>query len=648
MKIGYVDSTVTLDIETTNTMDDGFLYSIQMCMDGKCVVVRYVEDLIEILDGLVKNLILTPERRLVIYVHNLGYEYMYLGQILMAEYGLEEMLLTKSRKPLYIRLKNGLEFRDSLKLFQKSLARVTKGLPHEKRSGDLDYRIYRTPDRPITPDEFAYMVYDVRGLWEAVTQLKWQHGYNAATIPLTNTAMVIEEVNKYCRKDGKTMEAMKALRLSKDQMRLAYHCMAGGDTHGCRWKAGKVYKNCNSYDLKSAHPSQQLLKKFPAGKPITMPEDTDEDTLKNLIEMGYGWIAKVFVSGFTIHPECPDPTISLSKCVEIQGVYGMDNGRVLGAEGAIIYMDSNDYQRFRDAYEYEELIAVECVAFRLEYLPEQYRLAILEKFKIKEGAEDGPDRNFAKICVNTIFGASAQKVVRDEYSLTDSGLLDAEHIDWVSNLEGMCEKDVRKKQTNKFPFLWGLWTASLSRLALWDLLRTVGWEKVIYWDTDSCKYQGMKIPEVDCHYNIAVRQRCADRGAVCMNGRGEKVYIGSAEDEYPEVSYGYRRFTFLHAKCYAAEAWNSKNTIYEIESTIAGVGKLEGREALHGDISNLKDGLYIPIAGGLKLKYHDIPIYTRTDFNRPTLAASWIEMTDRDYRVSAAITDIPIFEQEII
>ena len=356
------------------------------------------------MDGLVKNLILTPERRLVIYVHNLGYEYMYLGQILMDEYELEEMLLTKARKPLYIRLKNGLEFRDSLKLFQKSLARVTKGLPHEKRSGDLDYRVYRTPDRPITPDEFAYMVYDVRGLWEGIEQLKWQHGYNAATIPLTNTAMVIDEVNKYCRNDGKTMEAMKSLRLSKEQMRLAYHCMAGGDTHGCRWKMGRVYENCNSYDLKSAHPSQQLLKKFPAGEPITMPEDTEEDTLKGLIEMGYGWIAKVFVSDFSIRPECPDPTISLSKCAESQGIYGMDNGRVLGAEGAMIYMDSNDYQRFRDAYEYEELITAECVAFQLDYLPEQYRRAILEKFKIKEGAEDGPDRNFAKVCVNTIWG----------------------------------------------------------------------------------------------------------------------------------------------------------------------------------------------------------------------------------------------------
>ena len=648
LKVGYIDSTVTLDIETTNTTDDGFLYSIQMCMDGICVVVRYVEDLITILDGLVENLVLTPERRLVIYVHNLGYEYMYLGQILMQEYGLDEMLLTKSRKPLYIRLKNGLEFRDSLKLFQKSLARATKGLPHEKRSGDLEYKVYRTPDRPITPDEFSYMVYDVRGLWEAILQLKWQHGYNAATIPLTNTAMVIEEVNKYCRKDGKTMDAMKSLRLTKNQMRLAYHCMSGGDTPGCRWKAGWVYENCNSYDLKSAHPSQQLLKKFPAGEPITMPDDTDEETLKGLIDMEYGWIAKVFVSDFAIRPECPDPTISLSKCAETQGIYGMDNGRVLGAEGAIIYMDSNDYQRFRDAYEYGELIAIECVAFRLEYLPKQYRLAILEKFKLKEGAEDGPERNFSKVCVNTIFGASAQKVVRDEYSLTDSGLLDAEHIDWVTNLEGMNEKNVKKKQTHKFPFLWGLWTASLSRLALWDLLREVGWEKVIYWDTDSCKYQGRKIPEVDCCYNLAVRTMCVNRGAVVTNRKGEKVYIGSAEDEYPAVPYGYQRFIFLHAKCYAAESWNDMKKCYEIESTIAGVGKAEGRAALNGDISNLKDGLYIPVAGGLKLKYHDIPIYTRTDFKRPTRAASWIEMTDRDYRVAAKITDISLFEQENI
>ena len=53
-----------------------------------------------------------------------------------------------------------------------------------------------------------------------------------------------------------------------------------------------------------------------------------------------------------------------------------------------------------------------------------------------------------------------------------------------------------------------------------------------------------------------------------------------------------------------------------------------------GDISNLKDGLYIEHAGGLKLTYHDEPIKTRYDFKYPTQSASWIYMSDRDYLVS--------------
>lgn len=634
-KAEYINLTCTLDIETTNTESDGFLYTIQANFGGVNVLVRYVEDWLDIVDKLVENFELNPEHKLVIYVHNLGYEHMYLTQIMREQYGLADILLTKSRKPLYIRYNNGIELRDSLKLFQKSLAGATKGLPHAKMVGDLDYKIYRTPDTPLSPDEWNYCINDVQGLYEAIERLKWEHGYNSATLPLTNTAMVIEEINKHCRKDGKCMKAMKDLKLDKQQTRLAYKCMAGGDTHGTRWRAGQVYKNCNSYDLKSAHPSQQLLKKFPSGKPITLPVGTALAELDALTESGYGWIAQIFIYDFAIKPECPNPTISVSKCEQIEESRGTDNGRLLGALGALVYMDSNDFQRFREGYDFDEteVVAVEAVAFYLKYLPDGYREAILEKFKIKESAPEGPERTFSKICVNTAFGASAQKTVRDEYSLPDAdGLLDANHLSWERNLEQLEEKDVAKKQTNKFPFLWGLWTASLTRLDLWQLQKKVGWENLIYWDTDSVKFEGEKVPEVDAVYNASVRDLCRERGAVVKNKKGKTVYIGSAEDEHPTVSYGYSEFIFLHAKCYAAKAWDGKS--YQIETTIAGVGKKEGIQAMRGDISNLKDGLYIEHAGGVKLIYHDEPIKTRYDFKFPTQTASWIYMSDRDYLVN--------------
>lgn len=634
-KAEFINLTCALDIETTSTETDGFLYTIQANFGGMNVLVRYVEDWLRIVDMLVENFELTPERKLVIYVHNLGYEHMYLTQIMRERYGLADILLTKSRKPLYIRYNNGIELRDSLKLFQKSLAGATKGLPHAKLAGNLDYKMYRTPDTPLSPDEWNYCINDVQGLYEAIERLKWEHGFNSATIPLTNTAMVIEEINKYCRKDGKCMQAMKDLKLDKRQTRLAYKCMAGGDTHGTRWRAGRVYHDCNSYDLKSAHPSQQILKKFPSGKPITLPGGTTLAELDALTESGYGWIAQLFIYDFAIRPECPNPTISVSKCEQIKEPRGTDNGRLLGALGALVYMDSNDFQRFREGYDFDEsdVVAVEAVAFYLKYLPDGYREAILDKFKTKESASDGLERGFAKICVNTVYGASAQKTVRDEYSLPDAdGLLDANRLSWECNLEQLEEKDVAKKQTNKFPFLWGLWTASLTRLDLWRLQKEVGWEKLIYWDTDSVKFEGEKVPEVDAVYNAAVRDLCRERGAVVRNKKGKTVYIGSAEDEHPTVDYGYSEFIFLHAKCYAAKAWDG--AAYRIETTIAGVGKKEGILAMRGDISNLKDGLYIKHAGGFKLIYHDEIIKTRYDFKRPTKTASWVYMADRDYLVN--------------
>lgn len=627
----YVNLTATLDIETTNTEEDGFAYSFALNIGGVNMVVRYIEELEDVIDGLIDSWALGGSDYLSIYIHNLGYEYQYMAQILNEDWTIKNALYTKARQALYLRFGNGIEFRDSLKLFQKSLAGATKGCRHPKLKGDLDYSVYRTPDTPLTQQEFDYIVNDVQGLYEAIERLKAEHDYNAATIPLTNTSMVIEEVNRHLH-TGEVQRAMRALSLGKHELELAYHCMAGGDTHGTRWRASRTYENCNSYDLKSAHPSEQALWKFPAGEPFLLPEDVEEDELSTLIDEGYGWLGKVYLEGIQVRPECPNPTLSLSKTEAVEGLRGLDNGRVLGADAAFAYLDSNDYQRFREAYTYTDFCGVDILAFKLEYLPDEFREAVFDKFRVKESAEDGPERVFAKVCVNTIFGACAQKTVRDEYDILFEEVMERNKIKWEDKLAAMEDEAVIKTQQKKFPFLWGLWTSSLSRLRLWELQKAVGWERLIYWDTDSVKYEGPKLPVVD-HYNQRVIDQCIARNAVAVNRRGETVYIGVAEDEHPTVDYGYRRFRFLHAKCYAAEAWDGES--YSIETTIAGVGKEQGKKALDGNIDTLADGLYIADAGGQALTYVDVPVRGRTDFKRRTRTASYIIMRPREYLVNA-------------
>ena len=627
----YVNLTATLDIETTNTEEDGFAYSFALNIGGVNMVVRYIEELEEVIDGLIDSWSLGGSDYLSIYIHNLGYEYQYMAQILNEDWTIKNALYTKARQALYLRFGNGIEFRDSLKLFQKSLAGATKGCRHPKLKGDLDYSVYRTPDTPLTQQEFDYIVNDVQGLYEAIERLKAEHDYNAATIPLTNTSMVIEEVNRHLH-TGEVQRAMRALSLGKHELELAYHCMAGGDTHGTRWRASRTYDNCNSYDLKSAHPSEQALWKFPAGEPFLLPEDAEEDELNMLIDEGYGWLGKVYLEDVQVRPECPNPTLSLSKTEAVEGLRGLDNGRVLGADAAFAYMDSNDYQRFREAYTYADFCGVDILVFKLEYLPDEFREAVFEKFRVKESAEDGPERVFAKVCVNTIFGACAQKTVRDEYDILFEEVMERSKIKWEDKLAAMEDEAVIKTQQKKFPFLWGLWTSSLSRLRLWELQKAVGWERLIYWDTDSVKYEGPKLPAVDS-YNQRIIDQCIARDAVVVNRKGKTVYIGVAEDEHTTVDYGYRRFRFLHAKCYAAEAWDGER--YTIETTIAGVGKEQGKKALDGNIDTLADGLYIADAGGQALTYVDVPVRSRTDFRRRTRTASYIIMRPREYLVNA-------------
>lgn len=644
-KGAVIDYTCTFDIETTNSDTDGFAYSFQTCIDGVVVVPRYFEDWAEIIETLCDKWRVTEKRKLIIYVHNLGYEFTYLIQLLTLRWGDCKALYTKSRHPLTLEFSNGIEFRDSLKLFQKSLARATEGCKHEKLKGDLDYSVYRTPDTPLDDKEFAYCVNDVLGLYEAIERMKKERGFNAANIPISNTALVKQEVMKSVGKDKRFPDVKKKLALSKAQTFLAYKAMAGGDTHGARWKAGYTFKNCNSYDFKSAHPSQQLLWPFPMGKPFDLPDNVEIGFADSLIEDGFGWVGLLRFENLSIKDECPDPCISVSKFHSASKFTDddTDNGRILRVEWCEVYCDSNDWQRIKEGYDFDSVVVMKAFAFRLAYLPDSFRKTIFEKFKIKETMKGSPDYMFSKICVNTIYGATAQKQIRDEYTAEIKDAIEWEKTRWEDNLDGMSEDEVKAAQlgksrnglgTNKnFPFLWGLWTASLTRLKLWRLLKIVGWDRVIYWDTDSCKFEGKKAPAVD-EYNEEIKRQCIARKCVVQKDNGKCVYIGVAEDEHPQADYGYQEFRFLHAKCYAA-----RNCDGVLESTIAGVGKKEGVAALKNDIDNLNDFLVIADTGAQLLTYHDAPAHVRTDFIKPTMSASWIVMSTKSYAIGGVNTD---------
>lgn len=654
----FINLTCTLDIETcvplhNDEAQDGWIYSIQLNIDGVNCVVRYIEDFLDICARLIEGFGLNDYKRLCFYVHNLGYEYYWLSQILRREWCAPDeqprALFLAQTKPLIMEFPNGIIFRDSFKLFQKSLEGATKNCKHKKAVGDIDHTALHTPDSILTDEEFRYIVYDVQGLYEAIEALKREGGYNQVTIPYTNTGRVRGRMNDALRaeKGKKTLKLMKELILTREQLELAYNVSGGGSTHANRHLSGVTHTHCNSYDLKSAHPSQMLLEKYPAGKPFNWTESFDE-LYKNSHTGAIGWIAKIRIHNFKVRYQCPEPTLSVSKCVgkitDDNGVLGYDNGRVMGADYIDCYMDSNDFRRFKIAYRYEKVELLQAVAFELKPLPEQFRAVVLEDFHTKENEEkDTPEYMFSKICINTYFGVCDQKQIRDTYEveITDSGI-ESDCTNWKINLEQSTDEEIYKAQEKAYPYLWGLWTASMSRLALFKLQLTVGWKDLIYWDTDSVKYRGAKRPAVE-RYNAAVIAKAREKHASVIDRDGNEVFIGVAEDEAPGFEYGYEEFRALHAKCYAAVKWkHDKNTgeaVTAIETTIAGVSKKAGVLAMTdpktgtATLSRLQTGLVIEDAGGLNLTYVSRPIFTRSDFSRPTLCASYIIMRPRRFEI---------------
>lgn len=146
------------------------------------------------LRGLNMVLDLSENRRLIVYVHNLPYEW----QFIRKHFKWDKVFFLEDRKPVKARI-GGIEFRCSLKLSGgKSLQNVGKDLQKhklEKKVGDLDYNLIRTALTPLTEKELGYCEYDIRVL-NAYIEEKIEQDGSIDRIPLTNTGYVRE----YCRR----------------------------------------------------------------------------------------------------------------------------------------------------------------------------------------------------------------------------------------------------------------------------------------------------------------------------------------------------------------------------------------------------------------------------------------------------------------
>lgn len=611
-RIQYYNIPSAFDIEVSSFYQNGIIapqnkralmYVWQFGINNLVTYARTWNEFEFFLKSLRAILGLSNERRLIVYIHNLAYEF----QFLRKRFKWDEVFMLEERKPVYA-LTKGIEFRCSLKLSGgKSLANVGKDLvkyPVAKRVGDLDYDIIRTPNTPLTKKELGYCEGDIRVLLHYI-QEKIENDGDITRIPLTNTGYVRNYCRKECYKRWKPYRAiMDELTLDSDEFSQLIRGFQGGYTHANPVYVQKVLKNVASYDFTSSYPAVMLLEKFPMSKARSVTTKLTEDDFENLLQTKCCLfdleLYNVIPTRGQAHP------ISRSKCTIAEN-YVLDNGRIVMAQHLKITCTEQDYFIYREFYDWDDFAISNFRYYEKAYLPKQFARAILNLYQMKTRLKgvDGEEINYmiSKNMLNAAYGMSVTNPVRTELVYTPEDTFEKN----PPNLEEAIKK--YNEQRRRFLFYpWGVWVTSYARANLFSGILECG-NDFVYSDTDSVKILNKESHE---NYFKAYDERIMDKIQ-----KAAEVYHWSPEEYSPKTIKGVEKsigvwdfegvfdeFKTLGAKRYLVRVGDS----YTL--TLAGANK---RKALRylvetgSPFDSFDDGLLIPpdSSGRLTLTYID-------------------------------------------
>ena len=632
----YQRHPMTFDIETSKipTDDEGhyqaFMYIWQVCIEGNVVFGRRWEELQEFMEKVVNAYKLSEEERVVVYVHNLSFEF----QFIQDYFNFTDVFAMASRSILTAKTAH-LEFRCSYKLSNMSLAKFIENTPntlHYKGVDDLDYATVRTPDTQLTEVEYGYCFNDVKGLYECVMELLKED--NIATIPLTSTGYVRRDCRNAMNKNKNNRKMFLRSRLTLLQYKLLRECFRGGNTASDRYLTNLILKIVGSYDLSSSYPFQMIAREYPLGK-WNYGVIPDIKTLEEY-NSKYCTIARYTFKNIRLRDEKPIPYIPQSKCLALGDNREIYNGRILHADFLTISMTNIDYDIVKEQYDYDEVAVEEFHYSRKGLLPKELRDTIMYYFEKKSELKGDEEHYYeymkSKNKLNSIYGMTVTNILNTEIEYHDG-----EYTEKKMTEEEMQEA-LDKYYKNHRSFLnysWGVFVTAYARRELEDGLNIAGLD-TIYCDTDSVKFIGNHDREFEA-YNERLNKECEERGIKnYAEVNGKRFYMGIFDKEK-----GYDEFITLGAKKYAF-LQNGKLGI-----TVSGLSKKKGAEELErkGGLRRFQRNEVFYNSGRTIAQYNSAEVHDITVDGCTFSTASNLAIVDTTYTLGITDTMLDIIER---
>lgn len=577
-KIDYYNIPCAFDIETSSFKIKGekasLMYEWTLGINWVVMVGRTWDELKNCLLKVVEYFQLTPSRRLIIYVHNLGFEF----QAFRKHFEWEKIFSLDKRKPIQAIEENGIEFRCSYMLSGYSLKKIGENLTKykvEKKAGDLDYNLIRHSKTPLTDKEIGYCLNDVYVVM-AYIQETIERCKDITRIPLTKTGFV----RKYCRNSclyvGNTHKngvdkylayrrLMNELRLTPQEYKMLRRAFMGGFTHANPYFSRGVFKNVSSYDFTSSYPAIMLSEKFPMSKGEFIDLKSEEEFKNNLLNY-----CCVFDISFTnLKPKHDfENYLSVSHCSKLKKCVE-NNGRIVSAEYLETTITELDYFIINTFYTWDSCTIGTFVRYRKGYLPTDFIKAVLklyiDKTELKGVAGKEEEYMSSKENVNSTFGMCVTDICRDEivYSNDEWGKSEVNIDDAINKYNN---------STKRFlSYAWGIYITAYGRYNLFTGIYEFG-EDYIYSDTDS-----LKVVNIEQHskYFEEYNERLNYKLEKAMKYHGIPIEMTRPKNKYGvEKPIGiwdfegtYDKFKTLGAKRYLTQKDG------EISLTVSGLNK---------------------------------------------------------------------------
>lgn len=642
--VTYLECPCAFDIETTNIYEKdekgkikkeprafAFMYHWQFCLDDQVVFGRTWEEFTKLLASLERNMNLSLKNRLVIWVHNLPFEFIFCHWFL----DVAEAFCTEERKPLRICTTGGIEFRCSYALSNMSLSKFCKnetGVKHYKLSGDkFNYDKIRTAITKMEEYEEGYCYNDVRGLCECISS-RLEHD-TLAHIPMTSTGYVRRDMRKAVAGDKKYREKFHNMALTPELYKKCRLAFRGGDTHANNmWVDQLIEGFIHGRDITSSYPASMMMDLFPSTQFFRL----QVSTFVNRDMSDFAMLITVRFRDIHYVGKCGIPYISLAKCTKFLGDKLIDNGRVLYATDLIMTITDIDYNIILQEYQFDDILIHDIWASRYAELDKPIKNTIMDYYRAKTALKGDLEHiyeyNKAKNSLNSTYGCMVQRIDQEETIYKDHA---------YETIKKPLEEQLAKYYKSRNSFLSyqvGVWITARSRKRLREMLWQVG-EDVLYCDTDSIKFINDH-EEAFNKKNEEIKKKAIECGAYAETRSGEIKYMGLWEDEYGDSVDGFKT---LGAKkyCYRQDGF--------IHSTIAGVSKSAGEIFFNADegFDNFEIGKTIPESGHLTAYYNDVGIHKITVNGCTMTSASNVAIIDNIYTLGVTEEYLDLIEKAL-